>query len=321
MNKNQEADMKKQKWITNSIVVCLIASLCCALWGSAFPFVKIGYKMLHINTDAANSQILFAGTRFALAGVMTIVIGSCLSKQILVPSPGSWLKIINLSIFQTILQYVLFYIGLAHTTGVYASIIEGTNVFVALLVAALIFRLEKLTSKKMLGCIIGFIGVIIINLNGSGFNTNLKMVGEGFVFLSTAAYAFSSVMMKQYSRKENPIVLSGYQFIIGGAAMMLVGFLLGGNTGNYTAKSAGILIYLAFVSAAAYSLWGILLKYNPISKVAVYGFMTPVFGVLLSTLILQENQFFGLKCIAALILVSAGIYIVNASKNKSENIK
>lgn len=305
----------KNKWLKNSVVVCVIASLCCALWGSAFPFVKIGYKMLGISTQAIQSQILFAGIRFTLAGIMTIIIGSCFSRRILIPKSSSWYKILNLSLFQTIIQYVFFYIGLSHTSGVKASIVQGMNVFVALLVASIIFHQEKLTSTKILGCIIGFIGVIIINLNSNGFSTDIKLTGEGFIFFSTVAYAVSSVILKQYAKKENTFILSGYQFIIGGIAMMIVGLLMGGRIENYSGKSLGILFYLAFVSAVAYSLWGILLKHNPISKIAVYGFMTPVFGVLLSALLLDENQFIGYKCFISLILVSTGIFIVNYNKD------
>lgn len=306
--------MNKKKWLTNSIVVCMIASICCALWGSAFPFVKIGYQMLGISSQAINSQILFAGTRFTLAGILTIIIGSCLSKRMLLPSKGSWLKIMNLSLFQTVLQYVFFYIGLSHTTGVKASIVVGVNVFVALLIASVVFHQEKLTRKKLIGCIIGFIGVIIINLNKGGFRTDIRLIGEGFVFFSTVAYAFSSVILKQYAKKENTVMLSGYQFIIGGIVMMAVGFVMGGKLENYNGQTIGILIYLAAVSAIAYTLWGILLKYNSISKVAVYGFMTPVFGVILSAIMLEEKQFIGMKCLISLILVSVGIYIVNYNK-------
>ena len=75
-----------------------------------------------------------------------------------------------------------------------------------------------------------------------------------------------------------------------------------------------MLLYLAMVSAVAYSLWGMLLKYNPISKVAVFGFMNPVFGVILSALLLQEADSLGVMCIAALGLVCVGIYIVNCKK-------
>ena len=69
---------------------------------------------------------------------------------------------------------------------------------------------------------------------------------------------------------------------------------------------------MAMISAVAYSLWGILLKYNPVSRIAVFGFMNPVFGVILSALLLGENnQAFSLYGLAALVLVSLGIFLVN----------
>ena len=72
----------------------------------------------------------------------------------------------------------------------------------------------------------------------------------------------------------------------------------------------------AFVSAAAYSLWAVLLKHNPVSKVAIFGFMNPVCGVLLSTILLDEKGIFGVQGIAALILVCSGIFIVQRKGNK-----
>lgn len=309
--------MKEHYWIKNSIVICLTASLCCALWGSAFPLVKIGYTIFDISSEEISTQILFAGMRFTLAGILTVIIGSVLSKRILVPTVKSVPKLFYLALLQTVVQYVFFYIGLSHTSGVKASIIEGVNVFVALLVASFMFKQEKLTGRKLFGCIIGFLGVVLVNLNSQGLSMDFTWIGEGFIILSTVAYAFSSVLFKHYTEKENSIMLSGYQFILGGAAMIVVGYLFGGKIEIFSGTSVGILFYLASVSAIAYALWGILLKYNPVSKVAVYGFMTPVFGVLLSALLLQEKQLIGYKYFVALILVCAGIYIVNYNKQKN----
>ena len=210
-----------------------------------------------------------------------------------------------------------FYVGLANTTGVKASIIEGVNVFVAVLVASLLFQQEKLTGKKIVGCLIGFAGVVIVNLGGS-MDMGFRLTGEGFIFLSTVAYAFSSVFLKRYSKDENPVLLSGYQFITGGIIMCVIGLLMGGKVHGFAAASTGMLVYLAVVSAVAYSLWGILLKYNPVSKVAVFGFMNPVFGVILSALLLGEGaQAAGVKSLIALLLVSIGIYVVNKKEGDS----
>jgi len=305
-------ESKKAKFLQKTIVVWFGAMICCALWGSAFPCIKICYQMFQINAKDTAAQILIAGYRFTLAGILTIIIGSILNRKILFPTKKSIGKVFKLSILQTVLQYFFFYVALAHTTGVKASIIEGINVFVAILVASLLFHQEKLTSRKMIGCIIGFAGVVIVNLGGSSMDMSFQWNGEGFIVISTVAYAFSSVFLKRYSRDENPVMLSGYQFTVGGLMMCFIGLAMGGKVSGFNVASMAILIYLAMISAIAYSLWGILLKYNPISKVAVFGFMTPVFGVILSAILLKEGaQAAGRKSILALLLVCIGIYIVN----------
>lgn len=302
----------RNKILSNSFVVCLLAFVSCALWGSAFPCVKIGYRMFGIAQSEAANQIFFAGVRFAAAGVMVIVFGSICQKKLLFPKAKEFPKVAALSFFQTIMQYVLYYIGLANTTGVKASIIIGSNVFTAILISSLVFKLEKLTVRKSLGCVLGFAGIVIINLGGKGFDLNFKLKGEGFLFLCTFAYAFSSVLMKKYSKDTDPVMLSGWQFLFGGIVMILLSLPAGGNISVNTLPSFIMLMYLAFISAAAYSLWSILLKHNPVSKVAVYGFMNPVVGVILSSLLLNEAASqFGITAVIALLFVCLGIYIVN----------
>lgn len=300
-------DLLKKNW-----VVCIIAMVCCLLWGSAFPCIKIGYRMFAIASSDTASQILFAGVRFTLAGILTVAIGSVIAGKGLFPERGNWHMVFKLCMCQTVIQYLLFYVGLAHTTGVKSSIIEASNVFVAILISSLLFHYEELGKKKILGCLIGFAGVVLININGSGFDASMSFLGEGCILLSTISYAFSSVLIKSYSRKENPVTLSGYQFMAGGAVMAAAGFLLGGRLHGFTVSSVSLLVYMAVISAVAYSLWGILLKYNPVGKVAVYGFMNPVFGVILSAVLLGEkNQAFTIQGLVSLLLVCGGIYMVN----------
>ena len=146
----------------------------------------------------------------------------------------------------------------------------------------------------------------------NGMNFHMSLSGEGAIFLSTVAYAFSSVFLKRYSVKHNPVMLSGYQFIVGGIILSAAGFAMGGRLSTVSTGGVLMLIYLALVSAVAYSLWGMLLKYNPISRVAVFGFMNPVFGVILSAWLLREGaQALGPISLVSLVLVCAGIYIVN----------
>lgn len=294
-----------------TIVVWIGALLCCALWGSAFPCIKIGYRLFDIASGDVAAQILFAGCRFTLAGVLALAIGSALNREWLVPKRRSYGRIAKLALLQTVAQYIFFYVGLANTTGVKASIIEGVNVFIAILVASLLFHQEKLSAAKILGCVIGFAGVVLVNISGGGLDLGFHFTGEGFIFLSTIAYAFSSVFLKRYSKEDNPVLLSGWQFVFGGLVMIVCGLLAGGRLSEWSVAGVLMLLYMAVISAVAYSLWGILLKYNPVSKVAVFGFMNPVFGVILSAILLHEGDSIGVMCLVSLALVCAGIYIVN----------
>lgn len=309
----------KKNWLSRNIVVAFFAMICCFLWGSAFPCVKIGYKLFDISSDDPASQILFAGCRFFIAGLMVIAIESISKHRFVYPQKNEYSQVAKLSLFQTIIQYILFYIGLANTSGVKASIIIGSNVFVAIIISGLIFRIEKITANKIIGCIVGFIGVALINLNGMHIDMSVRFIGEGFMFISTISYSVSSVLMKRYSSKTDPVMLSGWQFAFGGAVMAVTGLIMGGSMHPVTLKAYILGLYLAFISAVAYTLWGILLKHNPVSKVAVYGFMNPVCGVTLSAVLLGEtSQAFGIKGAVSLLLVCLGIYSVNY---KNENKK
>ena len=77
--------MRREKVLTNSWVVAIFAIISCALWGSAFPCIKIGYRLLNIDSADISTQILFAGVRFTLAGVLSIVFESLIERRVLLP--------------------------------------------------------------------------------------------------------------------------------------------------------------------------------------------------------------------------------------------
>ena len=308
---------KNKSLLEKPTIVVIVAVLCCLLWGSAFPCIKLGYQLFDIPSGDSSSQILFAGIRFTLAGILVILAGSIMQGKLLKPSKTAIPKVLKLCMFQTVLQYIFFYIGLAHITGVKGSIVNAVNVFFTILVSCLLFRLEKLDRQKLIGCIIGFAGVIIVNLGGE-FDMSFTFLGDGFLMISAFAYALSSVLIKIYGKDENPVMLSGYQFAAGGLIMILAGLAMGGRLNVVTFQGILLLLYMAFISAGAYTLWSLLLKYNPVSKVAVFGFCTPIFGVILSAVILGESTSFQLKTLIALMFVCVGIIIVNYKK-KQEN--
>ena len=306
--KERKKSFSSEEFFRKKSVVVIAALLCCALWGSAFPLVKIEYRLLNIS--GAGSQILFGGYRFLLAGLLTLLMGALSGHRVTEIKRSSLPYICMQGLLQTTMQYVFFFIGLANTSGARSSIISGSNSFFAIIIAPFLLRGEKMTKRKALGCIAGFLGVIAMNFTPGGETVPVRLTGEGFVLISAVAYGASSVTMKLISHREDTTLLTGTQFIFGSAVMVVLGLLLGGKIGGFTAKSAALLAYLAFLSAAAFSLWAALLKVNPVGKVAVFGFSIPVFGVLFSALLLGEKVL-TVNNLLALVLVSLGIIIVN----------
>ncbi len=322
MDKSLEIE-KKNGIFTKPWIIVIAACFCCALWGSATPFIKMGYRIIYADFPDAKpdipSTILFAGIRFALAGFITIVLYSIARRRVLYPKVENIGKIGAVALVQTVIQYFFFYVGLANTSGAKGTVLSGSASFFSILTSALIFRQEKLTTKKIVACIIGFAGILAVNLNGLDFS--MSFMGDGFVLFSAISVGFSFVLMKKFSSCEDPVVISGYQFMMGGAVMIITGVALGGVIDLSDFRGLLIVIYLAFLSAIAYALWGILLKFNPVSKVTIFSFMTPVFGVILTKLMLPgESDISIINLLVALALVASGVFMLNytgSTRNKN----
>jgi len=309
-----------EKTMQKTTVVVGLAVLANMLWGSAAPVIKTGYRLFQVAADAPSSQILFAGVRFFLAGILAVLLGSLIYGEFLKPKKSSIKPICILALFQTIIQYTLFYIGCAHATGTKVTIASSTGAFISILFSALLFRQEKLTVRKILGCILGFTGVVLVNLSPGSLDLDMSFIGEGFVLLSTCAFALANTFSKHFSKTENPVMMCGYQFILGGAVMTVMGLALGGKLVFPGVSGLLLIVYLAMVSAVAFGVTTTLMKYNPVSRVSIFGFLNPMFGVTLSILILKESrQEFGIKGIIALLLVCLGVFIVNYNKAQKQN--
>lgn len=291
--------------------------MCTFLWGSASPCIKLGYALFKIPSSETWTQVLFAGTRFVFAGVLTILIGSILNRKMLLPTKSSVPNIVKTGNVPDNSRTYL-YIGLAHNSGVKASIINGSNTFFVILVSTIIFRQEKLNLKKFIGCVIGFAGVIVVSMNGQKIDMNLSIMGDGSLFLCALSYAFSIMPYEELFKERQSGNVERYQFIFGGIVMIILGLVMGGRITHVSVSAILMLFYLACISAVAYSIWGILLKHNPVSKVAIFGFTNPVFGVLLSAWWFGEgSRELGINALIALVLVCIGICIVNVKRKES----
>lgn len=302
--------MNREKFYTNRRNIVLLAALCCFLWGSAYPAIKGGYELFNISGEDIPSKLIFAGYRFALAGIIVLLVQIISKKNIFVLNKKEIVQVTLLGIFQTTLQYIFFYIGLAYTTGIRSSIINGTGAFFSILLAHFIYKNDRLNVNKIVGCIVGFIGVIIVNLNGQDFfASSFSIQGEGFVMLAAFILSASSIYGKKITQSQDASIITGYQLFIGGLILLLLGYISGGCLSGFTLKSTSLLIYMALLSSVAFAVWTQLLKYNKVGIISIFNFLVPVFGSLLSAIFLGEN-IFDIKILISLIFVCLGIYMV-----------
>ena len=240
---------QKQNILTKTGIVALLACVCCVLWGSAIPVIKTGYNLMQVDSADTASQIVFAGIRFTLAGILVLIFASVRERKIMLPNREILKYAVPVCLAQTVGQYFFFYIGVAHTSGVKGGIITGLGNFIAILLACLVFRNERMTGRKIAGCILGFAGVVVINLMGNSLDMGFKLTGEGFILIAQLSYGISTVLINIFSRKVSPVVLSGTQFTMGGIILTLIGVGMGGHLGNVTAGGILLILYLAMVSA------------------------------------------------------------------------
>jgi len=301
---------------TRRKVVYAGATLCCLLWGSSYPAIKNGYELFHIATDDIASKIIFAGYRFLFAGLLLLLFALAQRKPIARLSRHQFGQLALLGATQTSIQYAIFYIGLAFTTGVKGSIMNATGTFFSVLLAHFIYQNDKLSYNKTLGCILGFAGVMLVNFNHSLMDFSFVWLGDGFVVLAAFILSAATLYGKRISQTVDPTVMTGWQLGIGGAVLVAGGYLGGGTLAFDSVTAVAVLGYLTLLSSVAFSLWSTLLKYNRVSMIAPFNFVIPVAGTVLSSIFLGEN-ILEWKYAIALVLVCSGIWWVNKSGQKA----
>ena len=293
----------KKKWFA-----VVGAVLCMMLWGSANPVIKYSYTALGI--DGTADKLMFAGIRFLLAGLMVFILAWIRGRRVpTVPRKlCGW--VVLYGALQTGMMYILNYIGVANTTATKTCIITAASAFFAVVFAPLFFKDERLTALKVIGVVIGFIGIVIVN--SDGFSGGLSFSGEGFVFIAALLSTAGSFVGKRISNGR-VYEMTAYQLIIGAVIILAVGLLMGG-TVSFSLPWLWLTLYLAVVSAFSFTLWTALLVYHEAGSILVFNLLIPVFGALFSLLLLGERQILDPMYILSVALISVGILLVNYNK-------
>ena len=292
--------------------VVIFAFTAAIAWGWAFPLIKVGFNAFGITADMTGSKMLFAGIRFAAAGLIVLSVARSNGRSFRTSRLIDWRFILAFALMNTTLHYFFFYVGMSHSEGSRAAILNSLSTFLVVLLACACFKSDKLTSRKMLGCAVGFSGILALNLGGSE-SGRFTWLGDGMIILNAICGATANLMTRGLSRRVDVFVGTGYSLTIGGLLLIIPGLVMGGTLPNVNLLGIICLILLIAISAIGFALYNKLLSLNPVGKVAIYNSLIPIVGAVTSCLCLGE--IFHPKYAIAGGLAALGIYIINKGKN------
>ncbi|RUM37894.1 MAG: hypothetical protein DSY70_08960 [Desulfobulbus sp.] len=301
----QRRNVKETGWNPAPSSSVLLAIFACLLWSTAFVGVKIGLRYA--------DPFSFAGIRFMLAGLMLVPFW-WRKRAGLALLADNFRSILLVSFFQTFLVYGLFYLGMTMVPGSLAAILIGASPLTAALVAHYLMHNEAITPAKLVSLGIGMAGVVLISINSKPWVSpaGLKeFLGIVLLFLCTVSSGLGNVLVAREKSAINPVELNSLQIFLGGFFLLAVSVVQYGMPELHLPLVYYLaLLWLAILSAVAFTLWFILLQRPGISvsSLNLWKFIIPVCGALLSWLLLPEEEphllsVLGMLCTAVAIVL------------------
>lgn len=248
-----------------------------------------------------------AGLRFALAALF-LGIWCVLRREAVVPTREErWPLLINGVLFTA--QIATFHLGVFWSSANHSAVLVNSfPIFVA--VSAHFYLVgDRLSVSKVLGIALGFIGVVAVFFDRWGNEPGLMVQGDLVLILSALILGWQNTYFKDVLERVSP-----YKSVFSQMAMCVPVYLVysvafeGLLHARVDAVILGALAYQGIiVGAFSFTAWALILRRVPVSKLAVFAFSTPVWGVIFSYLILGEPLTWMLA--AGVGLVAAGIAI------------
>ena len=293
--------------------VAIFAFTAAFAWGWAYPLIKLGFAEFGITPDQTGSKMLFAGVRFAISGLIILAMAKGAHRNF-VMSTGArgWAFILIFALLTTSIHYACFYIGLSHSAGSRAAILNSLSVFTLVILACVAYpSTDRLNASKMVGCVLGFVGILALNIGGAD-SGGFTWLGDGMIIGNALCSAAAGLMTRKMNRHIDVFVGTGYSLLVGGILLAIPGLAIGGTVPMVTAWGIVILLLLIAISTVAFGLYNKLLSCNPVGKVAIFNSLIPVIGAVSSCICLGEPFYW--KYAFAAILAAAGIYTINQAK-------
>ncbi|MDG4979648.1 DMT family transporter [Lactococcus lactis] len=311
--------------VTTIAVAAVIANI---IWGTPFKLIKVMNNEMKISPEIFGNHYLgqvlaTISLRFFIAGIMTLIFAKFIKQNIFNIKKRQWREVIIMGLLSTTAAYFFFNIANVNITStINSTILAQSTIFFAAILAHFTYKNDKLTPIKVIGLVVGFMGLIISQLTGGVRLSDMfsfSLTGEGFMLIYGLLAALATMLAKRIGSTLNSFVMTGWNLIISSLGLYIIGFVMGGRLSaiNWTVTGGALLIILAAASAIPFSLWYWAAQYGNLGEITVYKFIMPISGSILAVLLGESVT---VSLMVGLALVCLSIILINRPP-KFEGIK
>lgn len=305
---NTISEKASKSQIFNSIILPLIPM---ALWGSLFPFIKIGYNVFNIDTTSAADILMFAAFRFTICGIIVCYLAYLKKDKLEKPAGKTILNIILMGVFAIVLHYSFTYVGLSLSDSSKTALLKQLGALLYVCFSFLFITEEKFSIYKIAGAVVGFAGIVAINTGGGKIHFT---VGDVLIIMASVCTVVSSIMSKKSVSKTSPLWITGISQLSGGIVLLLAASFMGGEIPVFTLKSIAVFIYICTASILGYTLYYYIQRSIANSRLFIIKFAEPLFAGVFGAILLGED-IFKIQYLVAFILISLGIMLGNRNRD------
>ena len=287
--------------MSQRVRTALLFALVCWIWGTTWLGIRLGLEGV--------PPFVGASIRMTTSGVFLIFVALALREQ----WPRDRLYFAHIAVQGCVLfgfQYALIYWAEQVVPSGLTAVLFAVVPITTAIVAAAIFKIERLTFANIIGLAIGFCGVAIIYWSEVIHAAHAPAAGVAAVLLAAVAAAVATVFAKRYAPGVSPLATVGPGQLIGGITLGILALVTEHNAPiRFNATSIGALLYLTFVgSSVVFLAYFSLVRLMSVTRLSLLAYITPVIAVTLGVIAAHEpiagTTFLG----AAIVL--AGVRLV-----------
>ncbi|MCA1787770.1 MAG: DMT family transporter [Desulfobacteraceae bacterium] len=277
----------------------------CVLFGGNGVAIKMGLTGLGPFTSA--------GIRFSLAAVLLFLWARL--QQVQLGLNRKQVRQLSVICVLFTLQVACFHLGLARTTASHGALISNILPFMVLILAHFFIPDDRITWRKGVGVLLGFMGVAFLFMDEPDLNANLK-TGDLIVLCAVMSWSLSAVYLKRIIEAFNPIQVTFYPMVFAVPFLFAGGMLFDDPmVVDITPLVANAIVFQALVTSSfGFVSWNTLLQRYGATSLYSFIFIIPVAGVAAGVILLDEPVTSHL--LAAISFIVAGIMVVNIRRKK-----